>query len=350
MSGGRQRYWNETTQRWEDTEGGTAPVTPPPPPRPGAAPETPRVSHHENADHPPGASLPGPPPAPGTWSAPELPHTGSRPRQHPQAPPPTGTGGRPSRRLLWSVLGGAAAAGVAGALVLTLVVPGDDGTDDRGDHAAVSASASPTPEPSAPEPSTLRTDEAGTPASGMPRSPSGTAPDGSGAAGGPELPDGYELHSDAEGFTIARPVGWVREEVPSKYGIDVVNYRSSDGALRLQVYQVEEASPDASFELFLSDDTARADGFRQISLETLDDGDFTGSRLEYLADSIKGEPGIGTWHVVDERFLAADGEVYAIAAYGAEADGREDERTMLRTALDHFCPPYTTCGTDADTL
>ncbi|MFH9576047.1 hypothetical protein ACH4MG_36645 [Streptomyces sp. NPDC017454] len=311
------------------------------------------MSHDENADHPPGASLPGSPPAPGTWSAPELPHTGSWPRPgHQRTPPPAGTGG-PSRRLMWSVLGGAAAAGVVGALVLTLVVPEDDGTDDRGDHAAVSASASPTPEPSAPEPSTLRTDEAGTPASDMPDSPSGTAtgpPDGSGPLDGSELPDDYELHSDAEGFTIARPVGWVREEVPSKYGIDVVNYRSTDGALRLQVYQVEEASPDASFEVFLSEDTAKAAGFRQISLETLDDGDFTGSRLEYLADSLKGEPDIGTWHVVDERFLAADGEVYAIAAYGAEADGREDERAMLRAALGHFCPPYTTCGSDADTL
>ncbi|MFD4260950.1 hypothetical protein ACFWR9_25830 [Streptomyces sp. NPDC058534] len=329
MSGGQQRYWNETTQRWEDTAGAAAPVSPPPPPRPASAPEVPQ---DEGAVHPAGA--PTPPPAQGTWSTPELPHTGSWPQPgHPPTPPPAGTG-RPSRRLVWSVLGAAAAAGVAAALVLTLVVPGDDGTDDGGGHAAGSAAASPTADASTPDSSTLRTEETGASPT-VSESTSGTATG---------LPGDYEPHADPEGFTIALPMGWVREEVPSKYGIDVVNYRSSDGARRLQVYQVEEASPDASFELFLSDDTAKADGFRKISLETLDDGDFVGSRLEYLADFLKGEPDIGTWYVVDERFVAADGEVYAIAAYGAEADGREDERELLLTALGHFCPPYTTCA------
>ncbi|MGC9438801.1 hypothetical protein [Streptomyces sp. WG5] len=255
---------------------------------------------------------------------------------------------------MWSVLGGAAAVGVAVALVLTQVVPAGDETDDRGGRAAGSAGptgASATAVPPAPGPSTLRTEEAlGTEESpgseeavaptGVPGAPSGTA------AG---LPGGYRLHTDPEGFTLARPVGWVRDAVPSKYGIDVVNYRSPDGARRLQVYQVEEASPDASFEVFLSDGTAKADGFRKLSLETLDDGDFTGSRLEYLADSLRGEPDVGTWHVVDERFVAADGEVYAVTAYGADADGREDERAMLRTALGHFCPPSTACGAGAGT-
>ncbi|OWA15938.1 hypothetical protein B9W64_13590 [Streptomyces sp. CS159] len=242
---------------------------------------------------------------------------------------------------MWSVLGGAAVAGAAVALVLTLVLPGDDGTDDRGAPAGASPTASdPTAPPSASDTSTLRTGEPGTPTD-VSGSPSGTAT---------ALPGGYEPYTDPEGFTIARPAGWVRDAVPSQYGIDVVNYRSSDGELRLQVYQVEEASPEASFELFLSDDTPKADGFRKLSLQNLDDGDFTGSRLEYVADSIKGEPDVGTWHVVDERFVAADGEVYAIAAYGADADGRDDERELLLTALGHFCPPDTTCGTGADAL
>jgi hypothetical protein len=221
------------------------------------------------------------------------------------------------------------------ALVLTLVVPGDDGTDDRGGRAAESASASGSADSPAPEPTALRTGETGeTGESASPEEPSGAVT---------EPPDGYEVHVDEEGFTLARPAGWVREELPSEYGMGVVNYRSSDGERRLQVYQVAESSPAASFELFLSDATPKGDGFRRLSLETLDDGDFTGSRMEYLVDSIKREPEIGPWHVVDERFVAADGEVYAIAAYGADADGREDERELLRTALGHFCPPSTTC-------
>ncbi|WP_272587196.1 hypothetical protein [Streptomyces sp. M92] len=357
MNGGQQRYWNETTQRWEDTAGGTAPVTPPPPPRPAATPPPPRPAAApeapagEHAGHPAGASAPVPPPTHGAWSAPEPPRTGAwsasePPRTgawpqpgHPPVPPPARTG-RPSRRLVWSVLGGAGAAGAVAALVLTLVVPGDDGTDDRGGHAAGPAGTSASAGHSTPEPSALRTDEPEASAE-APATPSATAPG---------LPADYELHADPEGFTVARPVGWVRETVPSKYGIDVVNYRSSDGERRLQVYQVEEASPEASFELFLSDGTPKAEGFRKISLETLDDGDFTGSRLEYLVDSVRGEPDVGTWHVVDERFVAADGEVYAIAAYGADADGREDERELLRTALGHFCPPHTACGTGTDSL
>ncbi|MGI5393177.1 hypothetical protein [Streptomyces sp. CA-251251] len=359
MSGGQQRYWNEAAQRWEDAAGSTTPATPPPPPRPGPAPEAPRTpapqAPHEprppqspQAPQPPGPTgrpggpvpvpPPAPPPVPGPWSAPELPHPGTPPPGHPSAPAPAGTGG-PSRRLVWSVLGGAAAAGAAVALVLTLVVPGDDGTDDRGGRAAESASASGSAESPAPEPTALRTGETGeTGQTGETASP------GEPSAAVTEPPDGYEVHVDEEGFTLARPAGWVREELPSEYGMGVVNYRSSDGERRLQVYQVAESSPAASFELFLSDATPKGDGFRRLSLETLDDGDFTGSRLEYLVDSIKREPDIGPWHVVDERFVAADGEVYAIAAYGADADGREDERELLRTALGHFCPPSAACA------
>ncbi|WP_328562288.1 hypothetical protein [Streptomyces coelicoflavus] len=368
MSGGQQRYWNEATQRWEDTAAGAAAATPPPPPRPTAAPKRPHgadtgrpegvsapvpppahggwsVPEEPAPDtgRPEGVPAPVPPPAHGGWSVPETPHTGSWP---PLPVPPPAPGGRPSRRLVWSVLGGAAAAGAAVALVLVLVLPGDDGTDDRDAAAGASPTASgpqapdPTASPSASETSTLRTGEPGAPTD-VSGSPSGTAT---------ALPGGYEPYADPEGFTVARPVGWARDTVPSQYGIDVVNYRSSDGELRLQVYQVQEASPEASFELFLSDDTPKAEGFRKLSLQTLDDGDFTGSRLEYVVDSIKGEPDVGTWHVVDERFVAADGEVYAIAAYGADADGRDDERDMLLTALGHFCPPDTTCGTGTDAL
>jgi hypothetical protein len=316
MSGG-QRYWNEETQRWEDGTEGTAQVTPPPPPRPDFVPLAPHT-----ADQPDG----------GTWSTPELPQDpppgGSWPPAAPTAPVPAVPRGH-SRRLVWSVLGGAAAVGVAAALVLTLPA-GGDGTDDRGNAASPSPTTDTSPFATEdPEPSTDVTP--------------------SSSASATELPAEYELHDDDEGFTIARPVGWTRKAVASQHGIDVVNYRSSDGERRLQVYEVAEASPDESFELFLSDDTPKADGFEELSLDNLDDGDFIGSRLEYLADSIKGEPEIGTWHVVDERFVAADGKVYAIAAYGPDADGRDDERELLDIALSHFCPPYTTCETGTET-
>ncbi|MFI9823069.1 hypothetical protein ACIHFC_21710 [Streptomyces sp. NPDC052013] len=229
------------------------------------------------------------------------------------------------------MVGGAAVVGVVVGLVVTLVVR-DGGSEGRADdgNASVSASASQTP---------------GDAGSGSAADPGAQqTPSGSPSALNSDLPAGFESYADPEGFTIARPAGWTRSTVPSQFGMDVVHYRSPDGERRLQVFEVSEASPDASHELFLSDAVPKAPGFTELSLESLDDGDFTGSRLEYLADSIKGEPDVGTWHVVDERFEAADGKLYAVAAYGADADGRDDERELLRTALSVFCPPSTTCG------
>ncbi|MGW1624582.1 hypothetical protein ACWCQR_37325, partial [Streptomyces sp. NPDC002172] len=100
------------------------------------------------------------------------------------------------------------------------------------------------------------------------------------------------------------------------------------------------------FELYLSDETPKPDGFQELGLTSLDGGPFTGARLEYVAGTISGEPDIGTWHVYDERFVAQDGRVYAIASYGPDSDGGDDELAYLTTAVDWFCPPDTTCDAD----
>ncbi|MGA5319964.1 hypothetical protein ACPCIU_05945 [Streptomyces seoulensis] len=203
-------------------------------------------------------------------------------------------------------------------LVLALVVGKDDG-DDRSQkgqgHTSAPVTRSPSPVSSSPAPS-----------------PSPSAP-----------PAGYELRDDDEGFRVAVPEGWTRATVPSEYGMAVVNFRSPDRERRLQVYEVSEANPEASFDLYLSDQTAKPRGFKELALTKLDDGDFTGSRLEYLADTIRNEPEVGTWHVYDERFVAADGKIYALAAYGPDADGGKDELDLLTTALAWFCPPGMNC-------
>jgi hypothetical protein len=231
-----------------------------------------------------------------------------------------------SRRLVWSVVVGAAAAGVAVSLVLTQVV--DSGDDDGKGGGTVTASSS---APGTSEPTDVSS------------SPPLDAETASPSPSVPELPAGYQSHEDTEGFRIAYPDGWTRSSVASSYGIDVVNYRSADETHRLQVYQVAESSPDASFELYLSDETAKPDGFRKVALENLDAGTVTASRLEYTADTLKGEPDIGTWHVYDERFVALDGNIYAIAVYGPDADGSDDELELLTTALAWFCPQVGAC-------
>nr|WSY52359.1 photosystem II reaction center PsbP family protein [Streptomyces sp. NBC_00886] len=344
MSGGPgPRYWNEETQRWEDGEGtgdagGTgavgpaAPVTPPPPPRPDSVPEWTAVDVPGDTGVPP-TPPPGPAPWPteaGTWYGPRSTGTDTGPGAWPSAEQLTSAGvpAAPpragfSRRLVWSVVVGAAVVGVAVSLVLTLVV--DSGDDDgKGGHTVAAGSTSPRPTDVSP-------------------SPSIDAETASPSASAPELPAGYQSHEDTEGFRIAYPDGWTRSTVASSYGMDVVNYHSADDEHRLQVYQVAEGSPDASFELYLSDETPKPDGFRKIALQKLDDGTLTASRLEYTADSLKGEPDIGTWHVYDERFVASDGYIYAIAAYGPDADGPDGELELLTTALAWFCPQVGAC-------
>ncbi|MGW2520125.1 hypothetical protein ACWC09_24520 [Streptomyces sp. NPDC001617] len=268
---------------------------------------------------------PSTPAPPTTWPTPEWSSGASWPPVDLTSTPAPPAG--PNRRLVWSVVVGAAVVGVAVSLVLTLVV-GKSGDDGKRPVAAGSSASASAPRPS--DTSSPHVEDTSVP------SPSASTP-----------PDGYELRNDKEGFRIAVPVGWTRSTRSSSYGMDIVNYRSADREHRLQIYQVQEDSPDASFELYLSDETPKPAGFQKLDLQNLDDGRFTGSRLEYLVDTISGEPDVGTWHVYDERFVAADGKIYAIASYGPESDGSEDELGYLTTALDWFCPPNTTCDADA---
>ncbi|MER6819342.1 hypothetical protein ABT316_07265 [Streptomyces cellulosae] len=311
MTGG-ERYWNEDAQRWEGGVGGGTPsVTPPPPPPPFFQPAVP-------AGAPGGVTDPDAPRGEG-WSVPEPPRPGE-----------PGEFGAGRRRVVWGVLGGAAVVGVAVALVLSLVV-GDDRAGGAADDRAGGTSTSAPQE--SPSPTPVEESEA------VP-----TESSGSPSADPSALPEGFELHHDAEGFTIARPTGWERETVPSQHGFDVVNYRSPDGFRRLQVYEVAESSPEESFELYLSDETPKPDGFQRVELVRLDAG-AEGLRLEYLADSLRGEPEVGSWHVQDVRFRSPeDGKVYAVAAYGAPTDGVDPELELALLASEYFCPSSATCG------
>nr|BFD83106.1 hypothetical protein StreXyl84_25070 [Streptomyces sp. Xyl84] len=336
MTNGGGRYWNEEAQRWENGSRDTAAaVTPPPPARPAHAPDAaapgpvldPDASGaHRTVTEPPTAPVPSAPPP--TAPVPSVPPpTAPAAPAAPAAPtapgPPAAPGGY-SRRTVWAVVAAAAGVGVAVSLVVTLGFGGGD--DGKGAPSAVSTSAASTaPEPS---PSADVSEEATS------VSPSPTAA---------EPPAGYALEDDPEGFRIAVPEGWGRQTVGSQFGMDVVNYRSGSGDRRIQVYQVAETSPDASFQLYLSDEVPKPRGFHKLALDHVDGAGVSGTRMEYTAATLKGEPDIGTWHVFDERFRAADGKIYAIAAYGPDADGADGELRDLTTALDWFCPPGTVC-------
>ncbi|WP_447037880.1 hypothetical protein [Streptomyces sp. DSM 118878] len=160
------------------------------------------------------------------------------------------------------------------------------------------------------------------------------------------LPAAYEEVTDEQGYRLAVPRGWEREQISPAGGYDVVNYRSPDRARRLQVYRVGEATPYDSLRQYLKISTVRdAEEYEQISLERLERDGLPAARLEHVTDRIPGEPENGLWHVIDYRFQAFDGRLYAVAAYGADADGRADEEELLTTALTWFCPPFQECPT-----
>ncbi|GHE95484.1 hypothetical protein GCM10018785_70840 [Streptomyces longispororuber] len=158
-------------------------------------------------------------------------------------------------------------------------------------------------------------------------------------------PRGYETVTDPEGFRVAVPIGWSRAEVESLGGgMSVVNFRDYGANRRLQVYEVSEPSPEASFRDFLDDTKVpKSPAFRKLSLRTLGDGTRPAARLTYVTGRIDGEPDVGTWYVVDHRFEAADGKRYALVGYGARAAGLDEVKALVSTALTWFCPPDTVC-------
>lgn len=179
----------------------------------------------------------------------------------------------------------------------------------------------------------------------QPSGSAGTGAEGDTAVPSPEgvPPASYEEVSDQEGFRLAVPRGWVRQLAEPAEGFDVVNYRSPEGDRRLQVSRVSGSSPYASLRTWLGETSMPAGFDRLAPVERTDDGGRPAARLAYVADAFKGEPDNGTWHVIDHRFEAADGELYAVAVYGPDADGRDDERELMSTALSWFCPPDETC-------
>ncbi|MEV6614955.1 hypothetical protein AB0N31_14040 [Streptomyces sp. NPDC051051] len=165
-----------------------------------------------------------------------------------------------------------------------------------------------------------------------------------GVAESPSPPSGYEALDDSEGFRIALPEGWSRDSDPSQYGIDVVEYRAPDGIRRIQIFQLMEDSPHASV-VEARATASKLDGYQEIHVQYVPDPSGNeAAEHEYTADELSGEPAAGSvYHVIDHRFEAADGERYALIAYGAQDDGAEDERELLDTARAWFCPPSMQC-------
>ncbi|SCK28015.1 hypothetical protein [Streptomyces sp. WMMB 322] len=153
-------------------------------------------------------------------------------------------------------------------------------------------------------------------------------------------PSGFEIADDPEGFSLAVPKGWERR-AEGREGSQAVFYEGPGRSSQLQVFWVEDADPYESLELAEAN-AEKNKSYERESLDRVDGGDGPAARLEYTYDS--DEHG-GTRRVVDHRFEAQDGELYAVIAYGPDKDGAsEDQKEMLDTALAFFCPSGVDCG------
>ncbi|MEV6511864.1 hypothetical protein AB0M61_37845 [Streptomyces sp. NPDC051642] len=147
----------------------------------------------------------------------------------------------------------------------------------------------------------------------------------------------YRTAQDPTGYTVDVPKGWTRAQRQGAKA-PVVTYDSPDGTRRLQIFRVSENSPAESLDLAENDPGY---GFvRQPGYQVIDRA--TGSSWAELTyrydDSDK-----GARRVIDHRFEAADGSLYAIRSSGPESLDPALVRGPLTAAVDSFCPAGTNC-------
>ncbi|MEU0599578.1 hypothetical protein ABZ484_15225 [Streptomyces sp. NPDC006393] len=171
----------------------------------------------------------------------------------------------------------------------------------------------------------------GTPATGPGQDASASSP------AAPAPASGYRRAQDPVGYTLDVPEGWTRRQKQGDKA-PVVSYDSPSDGRRLQIFAVTEDSPAASLDLAENDPGY---GFaRQPGYEVLDrDSGPTWAELTYRYD----DADKGPRQVVDHRFQAADGTLYALRVSGPAALPAARVRAPLTAALNSFCPPGGSC-------
>ncbi|MFI0740190.1 hypothetical protein ACH4PU_19190 [Streptomyces sp. NPDC021100] len=317
---------------------------------PPTASEAPTAVEPPTADEPLAAGGAGPSAGPAGAARAEAP-TAVDP-----APPAGSAAPAPARgrALRWAAVGAAAfvVGGVAAAGVL-LVNKDDGGKDDRASRqsassdqrpaggtgsAAASASPAPSDSPSA-GPATPSESAPGDPAgtgapSSTPDVPAGTrtaAPDAHEHVTDPtrDAPKYYELTAAPEGFALAVPEGWRREDK----GSGQIDWHGPTGPEHLRVGIVKKADQSA-YEHFgeLERTVAKEDGYRRLQLTRNTFKDRPGALWEWTWND-HGR----TMHAVNQAYVDASGTEYAILYQGREDMGSADgwHRTF-DTALDHW--------------
>ncbi|MFD7875476.1 hypothetical protein ACFV5G_15450 [Streptomyces sp. NPDC059766] len=154
---------------------------------------------------------------------------------------------------------------------------------------------------------------------------------------GPAAP-GYGTVRDPVGYSVTVPEGWTRRQKQGELA-PVVSYDSPDDGRRLQIFALAESTPAESLDLAEHDPGygfARQPGYRVLDRRS----DTAWSELTYRYDDADGGPR----QVIDRRFRAADGTLYAIRSSGPENLAADLVRAPLTTAVASFCPSGARCG------
>ncbi|MER5523899.1 hypothetical protein ABT075_04690 [Streptomyces sp. NPDC002677] len=170
--------------------------------------------------------------------------------------------------------------------------------------------------------------------SSAPASPEPTAS----SAPTPSVASGYRVARDPVGYTLDVPQGWTRRQQQGEKA-PVVYYDSPSDGRQLQIFALSEATPSESLDLAENDPGygyAKQPGY-QAGDRTSGD---TWAELSYRYE----DKDKGTRQVIDHRFQAADGTLYAIRSSGPGSLPAALVRGPLTTAVDSFCPDGTQCS------
>ncbi|MEU9990467.1 hypothetical protein AB0E10_27435 [Streptomyces sp. NPDC048045] len=314
-----------TPPPWAYEETRTTPVPPPADPGPAAVPPLPPPpwAAATQAGGPPLAA-PVPAHAGGPPAAASLPaHAGGTPAAAP-APsydPRRARGGR-----LIALVAAMALVGAAAGLGVWYL-----GRDDGG-------GGSPSATAAAGGVTVSTSTSASVPASSPPAgtTASGASPSAPGVSARP--PAGYRLVRDPVGYTLAVPEGWTRRQEQGEKAA-VVFYDSPSDGRQLQIFGLAEPTVTESLDLAENDPGygySHRPGYRALARRSGADW----AELTYRYD----DRDKGARRVVDHRFRAADGTLYAIRASGPESLSDGLVRRPLTTALASFCPTATGCA------
>ncbi|MET9965503.1 hypothetical protein ABZZ80_06145 [Streptomyces sp. NPDC006356] len=150
-------------------------------------------------------------------------------------------------------------------------------------------------------------------------------------------PGGYRRAQDPVGYSLHVPEGWVRSQKEGEKA-PVVFYDAPDDGRSLQIFALAETTPAESLDLAENDPGygyAKQPGYR--ALDRASAGRW--SELTYRYD----DENLGSRRVVDHRFEAVDGTLYAIRAAGPVDLAPDLVREPLTAALESFCPAGGRC-------